>query len=192
MKRILLLFTVLTVSLLGFAQTQHRFDGGMMLHTGYLSGRYDAFDLDAKGMTFGLGGTLRFHLGGHFRVGGEGYVSTMRRIQGEGSYARMSWGGIVADAYWNIGRFRPFIGGSIGGGKNSTLLMFEGDDHDWTAEPNAVLHNESFFYLNPYLGVEFALTSTVHLIFKADRLISLKAIDMPQGIRCYLGFIFAH
>ena len=192
MKRICLLFFILTVCLTGFAQTKHRFDGGMMVHSGYLCGQYNAFGLDAKGMTFGLGGTLRFHLGNRLRVGGEGYVSTLKQIQGEGSYARMSWGGVVADAYWRFGRWMPYVGGSIGGGKCSTLLIFEGDDHDWIAEPNTVLHNESFFFLNPYVGVELALTETVHLTFKADRLIPLKAIDMPQGIRCYLGFVFAH
>ena len=192
MKRISLLFIVLTASLIGFAQARQRFDGGMMLHTGYLSGHYDAFDFDAKGMTFGLGGTLRFHLGNHFRVGGEGFVSTMKRIQGEGSYIRMSWGGVAADAYWRFGRWTPYFGGSIGGGKNSTLLVFNGNDNDWIAEPNAVLHNESFFFLNPYTGVEFALTDGVHLTFKIDSLFPLKTIDMPQGIRWYLGFVFAH
>ena len=192
MKRIMLLFIVLTVSLIGHAQAKQRFDGGMMLHTGYLCNQYKALNLYTKGMTFGLGGTLRFHIGSHLRVGGEGYVSTMRRIQGEGSYARMSWGGIVADAYWRFGRWMPYIGGSIGGGKCSTLLVFDGGDNDWIAEPNIVLHNESFFFLNPYIGVEFALTETVHLTCKADRLFPMKAIDMPQGIRCYLGFVFVH
>ena len=192
MKRIMLLFIVLAMSMIGHAQAKQRFDGGMMLHTGYLCSHYKAFDLNAKGMAFGLGGTLRFHIGNHLRVGGEGYVSTMKRTQGEGSYARISWGGVVADAYWRLGRWMPYVGGSIGGGKCSTLLVFDGDDNDWIAETNTMLHNESFFFLNPYTGVEFALTETVHLTFKIDRLIPLKTIDMPRGIRCYLGFVFAH
>ena len=172
------------------AQTA-RFDGGMMVHAGLMKASYTSVDFQDSGATFGMGGTLRFHLGKRLRVGGEGCVSTMKHL-GNSSYSRMSWGGVVIDASWTLGRWKPYIGGSFGGGKCSTLLIFEGDDHDWIAEPNTVLHNESFFFLNPYAGIEFALTEAVHLTFKVDRLIPLKAIDMPQGIRCYLGFVFAH
>ena len=50
------------------AQEGRRFDGGMMVHTGYLHGNIKALDYDAKGFTFGLGGVLRFHFGKHFRI----------------------------------------------------------------------------------------------------------------------------
>ena len=54
---------------------------------------------------------------------------------------------------------------------------------------------EKFDYLsdlNPNIGVEFALTEAVHLTLKVDRLIPLSDIEMPTGVRCYLGFVFAH
>ena len=95
-RTLLLLFFVLTAvfsSVPCHAQERQRFDGGMMVHTGCLHGNIKALNYEAKGPTFGLGGVLRFHLGNHFRVGGEGYVSTMHQM-GNGSYICTSWGGI--------------------------------------------------------------------------------------------------
>lgn len=184
------LLTLTTVSQ-GLSQQRQRFDGGMMVHTGYLQGRFNALDYDAKGMTFGLGGVLRFHLGQHLRVGGEGYVSTLKQMD-NGSYVRSSWGGLLADVYWRMGRWLPFAGITLGGGKVSTLLLFEGSPEDWQPEPDAVLHNESSFFVNPNVGVEYALTEAVHLTLKVDRLVPVSSVEIPKGLRCYLGFVFAH
>ena len=197
MKRVILLIFLCAFGFCLKAQTpvssekHQRFDGGMMVHTGYLHADYNALNYEAKGMTFGLGGVLRYHLGNHFRIGGEGYVSTLKQM-GNGSYIRTGWGGLLADAYWQFGRWQPFVGIAVGGGKASSLLMFEGSDEDWEAEPEAFLHNESFFFVNPNLGVEFALTNAVHLTLKVDRLIPLSNIEMPTGVRCYFGVVFAH
>ena len=65
------------------AQNRQRSDGGMMVHTGYLHGDLTALNHKAEGMTFGLGGVLRYHLGNHFRLGGEGYVSTLKQKSAE-------------------------------------------------------------------------------------------------------------
>ena len=193
-RTLFLLFLALTAifsSVPCQAQERQRFDGGMMVHTGYLHGNIKALDYEAKGPTFGLGGVLRFHLGNHFRVGGEGYVSTLRQM-GNGSYIRTSWGGLLADAYWRFGRWQPYVGLTIGGGKTSTLLMFDGSADDWAPEPNAVLHNGSFFFVNPNIGVEFALTHAIHLTLKVDRLITLTPAEMPTGARGYVGVLFGH
>ena len=84
MNRPLLLLFLVLISLfsseLCHAQERQRIDGGMMVHSGYLHGNIKALNYEAKGPTFGLGGVLRFHLGNHFRVGGEGYVSTLRQM----------------------------------------------------------------------------------------------------------------
>lgn len=173
------------------AQERQLFDGGMMLHTGYLNGNVETLNYNAKGMTYGIGGVLRFHLGDHLRIGFEGYVSNLGQMN-NGSYVRMGWGGVVADGYWRFGRWMPYVGLCIGGGNASTLLMFSGDDSDWIAETNAVLHNERFVLLNPYLGLEYALTDAVHLTLKADRLTPLTGKAIPTGVRFYLGFIFVH
>ena len=70
------------------AQNLQRFDGGMMIHTGYLHGNLTALNHKAEGMTFGLGGVLRYHLGNHFRLGGEGYVTIGN--SGDGNLMRVS------------------------------------------------------------------------------------------------------
>jgi len=173
------------------AQGGPRFDGGMMVHTGYLNRHISTLDYKAQGMTFGLGGALRFHIGNHLRVGGEGYVSTLKQMN-NGSYIRTSWGGLLLDAYCRLGRWQPYAGVTVGGGGASSLLMFGGSADDWEPETNAILHEDSFFFVNPNIGVEYALTESVHLTCKVDRLVPLTAIEMPVGMRFYVGFIFAH
>ena len=173
------------------AQERQRFDGGMMIHTGYLHGDLSALHYEAKGPAFGLGGVLHFHLGRHFRVGGEGAVSTLRQMK-NGSFVRVGWGGLLADAYLRLGRWQPYIGLSVGGGKSSLLLLFDGSADDWAPEPQAILRNERFFFVNPYVGVEFALTQSIHLTLKADRLVTLTPTEMPNGMRFYVGVLFVH
>ena len=44
-------------------------------------------------------------------------------------------------------------------------------------------------------GIDYSPVSVedaVHLTLKVDRLIPLSNIEMPTGVRCYLGFVFAH
>lgn len=191
--RLSLVLTFIVVVPLARAQSQGRqlFDGGMMVHTGYLQGYYNAVDYNAKGMTFGLGGVLRFHLGNHLRLGGEGYVSTLHQMK-NGSYIRTSWGGVLMDAYWMFGRWQPYVGLTVGGGRTSSLLLIEGSSEDWVPETDVIVHNEAFFCLDPNIGVEFALTPAVHLTFKTDWLIPLPTREMPSGARFYLGVVFSH
>ena len=99
---------------------------------------------------------------------------------------------MVADFYWPVKRWSPYAGVCVGGGKASTLLVLDGSDSDWEAETNAVVHKERFFFVNPYLGVEFALTEAVHLTLKADHLFPFKGEAVPKGVRVYFGFVFAH
>ena len=184
---------MMAVMLLVHAQSQERqlFDGGMMVHMGYLQGHISTVDYNAKGMTFGLGGVIRFHLGKHLRLGGEGYVSTLRQMK-NGSYFRTSWGGLLVDAYWKFGRWQPYVGLTLGGGRTSTLLLFDGSSEDWVLEMDVVVHNETFFCIDPNIGVEFALTPAIHLTFKTDWLVPLPTREIPSGARFYLGVVFAH
>lgn len=54
---------ILTITFTGFAQEKRRvfqgFDGGMMIHAGYLQGHIPSIQYQAKGATFGLGGVAR-------------------------------------------------------------------------------------------------------------------------------------
>lgn len=181
----------MVVSVCCHAQPSKLFDGGMMLHVGAVSGHISDLNYTAKGLTTGIGGTLRFHLGRHLRVGGEGFVSILSQLDND-SYVRLGWGGAVVDAYWTMGRWTPYIGLTLGGGNATTLLVFDGSSDDWVSEPDAVLHSESFMFVDPYLGIEYALTEAVHLTLRADRLTPFSHPYIPTGPRLYFGFIFTH
>lgn len=172
-------------------RAQVHFDGGMMVHTGYLSASLPAGGYDAAGVPFGIGGTMRIHLGPVVRLGGEGFISTLS-LMDNGSYVRIGWGGVVAEARWKIGRWHPFAGATLGGGSANSLLVFNGDTDDWLAEPNTVFHTESFMLVDPHLGVEYALTERIVLTSRLSWLLPLRSVDVPLGPRLFVGFVFNH
>lgn len=208
---ILLLCLLLTNSVFaGESQSKvyQGFSGGMMGHASYLFGvnpeapkTPEGVLCSPQGGSFGLGGALRVHLWKHLRVGGEGFVSTMnsgatnmKHILQEGSYIRTGWGGLIVDACWRKEKVWPYIGGSIGGGAMRSLYVLEGNQDDWVAEEVAWLHKTSFFYVNPYVGVDWCITQKVHMTFRADWLLALNKGDlvMPTGPRLLIGFMFCH
>lgn len=184
------------------------FSGGMMGHAGYLFGENaDAPKTDnglicsPQGGTFGLGGALRVHLWKHLRVGGEGFVSTMnsgttnmKHVLQEGSYIRTGWGGVLMDACWRKEKVWPYIGGSVGGGAMRSLYVLDGSQDDWIAENKAYLHKQSFFYVNPYVGMDWCMTQKVHMTFRVDWMVALHAgeVVLPTGPRLLVGFMFCH
>lgn len=169
------------------------YDGGMMLHTGYLSTHINPLGYDASGMTFGIGGAIKFHIGNHFRIGTEGYVSTMSQLD-NGSYIKTFWAGLCSDWYWQKGKFMPYAGLTVGGGALTDYLMFEGDRNDWLPESKAVFNKTPFFALDPYIGCDYCLTKAMHLTLKFDCLSGFGGKDLffPFGPRIYFGFIFFH
>ena len=184
------------------------FSGGMMGHAGYLFGENaDAPKADnglicsPQGGTFGLGGALRVHLWNHLRVGGEGFVSTMnsgttnmKHVLQKGSYIRTGWGGVLMDACWRKEKVWPYIGGSVGGGAMRSLYVLDGSQDDWIAENKAYLHKQSFFYVNPYVGMDWCMTQKVHMTFRVDWMVALHAgeVVLPTGPRLLVGFMFCH
>ena len=172
------------------------FSGGMMLHTGYLSGCDNPYDFKPSGATFGIGGVAKLHLSEHFRAGFEGYFSTMglkKEVQ-SGSFNKMFWTGVLADCFWKIGRFYPYVGATVGGGMETAFYMFEGDKHDWLPEASAVYNKKPFFAVDPFVGVEYAVGEALRLTLKADWLLAVNkdGLNRPMGQRIYFGFIFAH
>lgn len=165
----------------------------MMIHAGYLQGQIPSIPYHAKGATFGLGGVARAHLGKHWMIGGEGYVSTLRQMK-NGSYIKYGWGGFLGEFYWPFKFVMPYIGVTVGGGACTTLLMFDGDRTDWQPEQNAVFHKQTFLAIDPFIGCDFIVSKSVHLTLKADCLNSLShgKLLMPMGPRFYLGCIFYH
>lgn len=172
------------------------FSGGMMLHTGYLSGCDNPYGFKPSGATFGIGGVAKLHLSEHFRAGFEGYFSTMglkKEVQ-SGSFNKLFWTGVLADCFWKIGRFYPYVGATVGGGMETAFYMFEGDKHDWLPEASAVYNKKPFFAVDPFVGVEYAVGEALRLTLKADWLLAVNkdGLNRPMGPRIYFGFIFAH
>lgn len=168
------------------------FDGGMMLHTGYLNGTIAPLgNYRAQGAPMGIGGVARIHLGEHLRVGGEGYISTLSQLD-NGSYIECGWGGVLADFYWIFGRFQPYAGLTIGGGALTHNLMFESPTMDWKPVGNTVFQKQGFMAIDPFVGCDYILTKALHLTLKLDYLCAIgqAAPTMPTGPRIYFGILF--
>lgn len=148
-------------------KTIRGFDGGMMVHSGYLSGRLDAINYEPKGAPAGIGGVIRLHMGEHFRLGSEGYVSTLGQ-RGNGSYLKYGWGGLLADFYTVMGKFQPYAGLTLGGGAMTTLLMFEEPSAAWAPIDGTRFHKQGFMAVDPFVGCDFIVSVPMHLTLKVD------------------------
>lgn len=172
------------------------YSGGMMIHTGWLSGCDNPYGYNPSGMTFGLGGLAKIRIGKHFRIGGEGYFSNMglgKDLQ-KGSYNKVFWSGALCDWIWDCGKFHPYVGMTVGGGMETAYYMFEGSKEDWVHESNAVFHKQPFFAADPFAGVEYSVGRVFRITLKADWLVAINSdgLNRPAGPRFYFGFIFSH
>ena len=195
MKRLITASLCLLLTVAATAQQKkslRSFDGGMMVHSGYLSGNLDAINYQAKGAPLGIGGVIRLHLGEHFRLGSEGYVSTLSQLD-NGSYLKYGWGGLLADVYTVIGRFQPYAGLSLGGGSMTSLLMMEAPSSDWAPIDGTYYHKQGFMAVDPFVGCDFIVSGPMHLTLKLDYLCALSQSGLlPHGPRVYVGFLFYH
>lgn len=196
MKQFICLLTALLLCTQLFAQEKkliRGFDGGMMIHSGFLRGTIDPIGLEASGAPFGVGGVARLHLGNHFRVGGEGYISTLNQ-KGNGSYVKYGWGGLEGDIYFTAGRWMPFLGMTVGGGRATTLLMSETPAEAWRAIDDTIYNSEGFMAFDPFVGCDFIVSQAMHLTLKVDYMHSLMRghQTLPIGPRVYFGFLFYH
>ena len=195
MKRIVLTILCLLIAMAVSAQEKellYGFDGGMMIHSGYLSGNLDAIGYQAKGAPMGIGGVIRLHLGEHVRIGSEGYVSTLSQ-RGNGSYLKYGWGGLLADFYTVMGRFQPYAGLTLGGGAMTTLLMFEEPTSAWDPVDGTRYHKRGFMAIDPFVGCDFIVAGPMHMTLKVDYLCAVSDSKvLPHGPRVYIGFLFYH
>lgn len=196
MKRFVLTSLLVLLSVAATAQDKkllRGFDGGMMVHSGFLKGEIDPIAYETSGSPFGIGGVARLHLGEHFRIGGEGYISTLGQ-KGNGSYIKLGWGGVVADVYFTAGRWMPYAGMTIGGGSATTLLMSDTPSTAWAPIDGTIYNKEGFMAFDPFVGCDFIVSEAMHLTLKLDLLHTL--IDghqtLPTGPRVYFGFLFYH
>lgn len=172
------------------------FSGGMMLHAGYadcgnisIGGVSQAM----RGLPTGIGGALKVRFGDHLRVGTEGYVSSLS-YGDYGSSLSIGWGGLLVDWTWQMGRFAPYVGATIGGGSVENLTLTCEPEVDMLPEPNSSYRNYGVCVVVPFVGVEYGLTERMSLTLKADYMLSLgsREVDFPSGVRCYVGFMFNH
>lgn len=169
------------------------YDGGMMLHTGYISGTIPQISHDVSGMPKGIGGAIKFHIGEHFRFGTEGYVSTLGSL-GKGSMIKYGWGGLLADCRLTISRVMPYAGLTIGGGSRSVSLVLDGDTEDWMPESKVIINKHPFFAVAPFIGCDFIVSERFHLTLKCDWMNAFSGghLLMPTGPRIYFGFLMYH
>lgn len=169
------------------------YDGGMMLHAGYVTTMVSPLDYRAEGITKGIGGAIRFHIGNHYRIGTEGYVSTLN-LMDNGSYMKTFWAGLLNDFYWQFGKFMPYAGLTIGGGALTDCFIFDGNNHDWNPENDVVINKKPFFAIDPIIGCDYCLSEAMHITVKIDCLFGIGGDDLylPTGPRAYIGFIFFH
>ena len=174
------------------------YSGGMMLHSGSVSagtvsfnGQGGAFRQKMAGMPTGIGGAVRLGFGSWFRVGTEGYVSTLKYGE-NGSNSRIGWGGLLVDGVWKAGRLWPFAGVTIGGGSVKNLTLNHAPRLDFDAEQDVSYRKYSFMTAVPFAGVEVAVSSHMHIVFKVDWMPNLSnpQPDFPKGPRVYIGFSF--
>ncbi len=196
MKKVILLFILLALCRFNvMAQgpgVVRGFDGGMMLHTGFVKGDFPQLGHGVSGMPFGIGGVIRVHLGEHWRVGSEGYVSTVKQ-SGNGSYVKYGWGGVLGDFYWQAGRLMPYVGLTVGGGVNTNFLMKGERVSDWEPVEDAYFNKRAFLAIDPFVGCDYIVSDAFHLTLKADWLNCINgSYRTPSGPRLYLGFIFYH
>ena len=169
------------------------FAGGMMIHSGYVRGTLAPIGRGLSGAPFGVGGAARVLLGDNFRIGAEGHVSTLSQ-NGNGSYVKQGWGGLLLDGYLVLGRWMPYAGITIGGGGATTFLMNGTPAEAWAPVNNTIYHREGFFAFAPFVGCDYIVTKTVHLTLKADCLHAITGghQSYPIGPRLYFGFLFYH
>jgi hypothetical protein len=204
MKKLILSIAFCTISMIAMGSGTFRyegFSGGMMLHTGYVQshGYYPIAEGAAldfvrpKGAPFGIGGAVKVHLGQHFRVGSEGYVSTLKHGV-KGSYCSLGWGGLLMDSHWNIGNFTTFVGGTVGGGRYKNLTLQQPYGFDYEVEPNTSFRSYSVMVLTPFVGFEYAAKCNFHISLKLDYIVNLnhREADFVEGVRIYLGVMFYH
>lgn len=198
MKKTILIITLLFLYSLTNAGAQEKkfikgYSGGMLVHTGYLSGGDNPYDFNPSGATFGIGGLVKLQITDHFRLGAEGYFSNMG-LMGNGSFNKLFWTGALCDWVWKTGKFHPYAGLTVGGGTETSYYMFEGNKEDWLPEAKAVFRKQPFFAVDPFIGVEYAAGKALRLTLKADWLMAINSEGMnrPSGPRLYFGFLFAH
>lgn len=170
------------------------FCGGMMLHSGYQFGSDNPIGVNPKGATFGMGGVAKLQFTKHFRTGFEGYFSSvgLKKDALKGSFNKIFWAGAIADWFWKCDRFYPYVGVGVGGGMETSLYMLDGNKSDWV-EDDIVYRKQPFGYVDPYVGVSYAVGGIIRLTLRTDWMVAVnnEGLNRPLGPRIYFGILFS-
>lgn len=198
MRKTLLMFvaTVLSLSLSARDGLGYRgFSGGMMLHSGWVSGgdiNIGGLNQSMRGLPTGIGGALKVRFGEHLRVGTEGYTSALSYGDYNSSLS-VGWGGLLVDWIFEGDKLSPYFGATVGGGVVKNLTLSEKPADDFVAENNISFRKYGVLVITPFIGIERPLTERMDLNLKADCIVPLaSAPDFPFGVRLYIGFMFKH
>lgn len=200
-KSVTVLLLTISVVVCGQERAFSGCGGGMMVHTGYMAGGNADAPVRLQGVLFGLGGQMNVTLWRHWRIGAEGSVATLdsrhtkyRGQLADGSYIRNGYGGLQTGAIWQCGRVLPFVGATIGGGAMQTLMILDGSQDDWEAENKTVFHRQGYFFVMPYVGLEYAASKAIHLTFRIDwqAAIHNAALLLPSVVNARIGILFCH
>jgi hypothetical protein len=72
--------------------------------------------------------------------------------------------------------------------------MLDGDQRTWDKQNDTYFHRQAFFYVTPFVGCDYCMTSKVHLTFRFDWMLAVhkNQFVQPSGPRIYVGFMFCH
>lgn len=170
------------------------FCGGMMLNSGYQFGSDNPIGVNPRGATFGMGGVAKLQFTKHFRTGFEGYFSSvgLKKDVLKGSFNKIFWAGAIADWFWKCDRLYPYVGVGVGGGMETSLYMRDGDKTDWERD-EIVYRKQPFGYVDPYVGVSYAVGGIIRLTLRTDWMIAVNSegLNRPMGPRIYFGILFS-
>ncbi len=204
MRKTLLALILLVVCTTAMANTREKkslftgYTGGMMVHLGYAWGGNltptGLSPIAVRGVSTGIGGRIVFGLGPNYRIGSEGYVSTIN--YGDKRKASVGWGGLTMDWGWDIGKFRPYFGCSFGYGTYENMTAVAPPLNDNTPQL-IVWHEYSTLFLTPFLACEYSITKRIKAHMRIDW-ITAPLIqcnewkDFSSGPRIHIGFMFGH
>ncbi len=174
-----------------------------MYHNGSLT-NLTKDELNTRSVSLGAGAMARIHLIDHIHVGAEGYLSTMPMMK-SGSSIRHGYAGALVDGYLEVGKVALLAGSGIGGGKVKRMYVPNGPEEVTSTDGivyNASYTTTSFFYLDPYIGLEVHFGALLGLMIKLDYLLPFgKSKDgfvssvkwssfiSPSGPRLHVGVL---
>jgi len=193
MNRFYVLLIAIVACLTGYAQGDNepvKFRGGMCIHSGYLANKRTTEAV--QGGCFGIGGKLSFTTGQYFRVGAEGYTSSLG-YQNQDGYYKLNWGGLLMEyQLLHANKIYPVLGITLGGGKVEDMFFLP-EDPEGIATDQIIFREYPLLICTPSLSAEYRLKSKLTLLLRLDYILPLFSEytqDFAYGPRLYLGVLF--